>query len=61
MNRLARVFLRLSVLLLVFTVFAQDGMKVEFGPMGTITYWARMAEDAGQIHAAGWWTKICQL
>jgi oligopeptide transport system substrate-binding protein len=30
------------------------GIRVELGPMDTTTYWANMAEDAGQIHAAGW-------
>lgn len=30
------------------------GVRVELNPMDTTTYWSQMAEDAGQIHAAGW-------
>jgi len=30
------------------------GITVEINPLDTTTYWSTMAEDAGQIHAAGW-------
>jgi oligopeptide transport system substrate-binding protein len=30
------------------------GVTVELNPLDTTTYWSTMAEDAGQIHAAGW-------
>lgn len=30
------------------------GVTVTLNPLDTTTYWATMAEDGGQIHAAGW-------
>jgi oligopeptide transport system substrate-binding protein len=30
------------------------GITVTLNPLDTTTYWSTMAEDAGQIHAAGW-------